>query len=98
LNQQRVEVFRALMENQQRIADALIPCGVTPAQIEAAIAAVESTLPRDERDRRDFFVPALDLYVRALDGRLEPTAAGLAAAFPDVTVAIALPLDAVDGS
>jgi hypothetical protein len=86
VNEQRVEAFTQLMESQQRIAVALTPHGVTDAQLERALAAAEAALPRDEHDQRDFYLPALGLYVGALDGVLEPTSRGLRAVFPEVRV------------
>jgi hypothetical protein len=86
VNERRVETFRQLMESQQRIADALTPFGVTDAQLEAALAAAEPALPRDEHDERDFYVPALRSYVGTLDGEVELSARRLRAVFADVTV------------
>jgi hypothetical protein len=72
------------MAAQERIAAALAPYGVTDARLEAALAAAEEALPHDEGDGRDFYLPALGLYVAALGGRLERNLA----VFRDVTVTI----------
>lgn len=81
---ERVERFRRLMAAQERIAEALMPYGITDAELEAALAAAEDALPRDQHDDRDFYLPALELYVGALGGWLDQGAA----VFPDVTVEI----------
>jgi hypothetical protein len=88
VNSERVDAFRRLMESQQRIADALTLHGVTDAQLEAALAAAEAALPRDEHDQRDFYLPALGFYVRALDGELEVDSEGSRAVFLDVAVGL----------
>ena len=85
----RVERFRRLMAAQERIAEALTPYGVTDAQLDAALAAVEVALPRTEHDHRDFYRVALALYVAELGGRLELDRA----VFPRVTVAVDDALD-----
>jgi hypothetical protein len=84
LSEKRVEHFRMLMAAQERIAEALTPYGVTDAQLEAALGAAEEALPQDERDDRDFFLQALELYVGSLGGRLEHNVA----VFPNVAVTI----------
>lgn len=84
LNERRVSAFRQLMAAQQLIAEALTPYGVTDAQLDAALGAAEAALPTEECDERDFYRPALELYVQALGGRLG--SAGDKAVFPHVTV------------
>jgi hypothetical protein len=91
LNEHRVEAFKRLMDAQQRIAEALTPQGVTDAQLEAALAAAEAALPRDEHDDRDFYLPALTLYVGSLGGELGSGSAGRRAVFAEVTVDLDLP-------
>ena len=81
----RVESFRRLMDAEERIAAALTSQGVSDAQLQAALDAAEEALPREQHDHRDFFVAALERYVAALGGRLEPAGS---AVFSDVTVAI----------
>jgi len=88
LNEKRVDAFRRLMDAQQRIAEALTLQGVTDAQLEAALAAAEAALPRDEHDEHDFYLPALTLYAESLGGELERSPAGLRAVFVDVTVPV----------
>jgi hypothetical protein len=96
LNEVRVKAFRQLMAAQQQVAEALEPMGVTAAQLEAALAAAETELPRDERDERDFFGPALERYVAALGGRLEQGAGGssLVARFPTLSFPVERDLNA----
>jgi hypothetical protein len=72
------------MDAEERIAEALTSQGVSDAQLQAALDAAEEALPREQHDHRDFFVAALERYVAALGGRLEPGSA----VFSDVTVAI----------
>lgn len=84
LSVRRVDRFRRLMAAQERIAAALTPYGVSDAQLDAALAAAEAALPRDERDDGDFYLAAIGLYVTELGGRLESELA----IFPQVTVDI----------
>lgn len=88
VSERRVANFRRLMSAQERIAAALTPHGLSDAQLEGALAACEEALPRDEHDDRDFYIPALELFVAALGGRLE-----LQVEFLEVTV----PLEHVGG-
>lgn len=95
LSEERVRAFSRLMAAQEQIAAALTPTGVSSERLDAALAAAEEALPRGERDLRDFYRPALELYVRALGGRLEQRRStggeerlDLAAIFPEVTVRI----------
>jgi hypothetical protein len=78
------------MDAEQRVAEALARRGVTDAELDAALAAAEPALPRDEHDERDFYLAALALFVGSLGGELESGSDGLRAVFVDGTVGVDL--------
>lgn len=84
MSQRRADRFRRLMAAEERIAEALTPHGVSDLQLREALDAAEAALPVDEADERDFYRPALALYVAALGGRLETGSSQ--AVFPQTTV------------
>jgi hypothetical protein len=70
LNEQRVDSYRRLMDDQERIAEALLAHGVTDDQIQAALVAAEAADPLDEHT--DPYWPMIEAYVTALGGELIP--------------------------
>lgn len=86
VNAMRVELYRRLMEAQERIAQALYRRSVSDEEVQAALDAVDERLSEDER-REDLYLSALTRYVEALGGQLE-----VRAVFGDET--IVLPRDA----
>jgi hypothetical protein len=70
VNQSRVEVYKRLMEAQERIAHARYRRGVGDELVQNALDAAEESLSEAER-REDLYLSALAHYVGALGGRLE---------------------------
>ena len=66
----RAELYRRLMEAQERIAGALYLCGTSDAEVLAALDAVDEQITEDAR-REDLYLSALGHYVTALGGRIE---------------------------
>jgi hypothetical protein len=70
VNRVRAQLYQRLMEAQQEIALAVYQRGVSDAEVQAALDAVDERLSDDER-REDLYLSALAIYVEALGGRLE---------------------------
>jgi len=70
LNEARSEIYKRLMEAQERIARALYRQGVSNEAVRDALDASDESLSDAER-REDLFLSALAHYVGALGGRLE---------------------------
>ena len=66
----RAELYRRLMEAQERIAAALYRRGTSDAEVLAALDAVDEQITEDER-REDLYLSALEHYVAALGGRIQ---------------------------
>ena len=78
----RAELYRRLMEAQERIAHALYRRGTSDEQVRVALDAVDEQITNDER-REDLYLSALEHYVTALGGRIE-----VRAVFGDVDVVV----------
>jgi hypothetical protein len=70
MNEMRAEIYRRLMEAQERIAHALYTRGVSHDDVLAALDAVDEEMSEDQR-REDLYLSVLEHYVEALGGRLE---------------------------
>ena len=70
VNAMRAELYRRLMEAQERIAHALYRRGTSDQEVLAALDAVDEQISEDER-REDLYLSALEHYVAALGGRIE---------------------------
>ena len=66
----RVQIYKALMEAQDQIAQALYRRGVSDRTVQDALDAVDERMSEDER-RENLYLSALAHYVEALGGRLE---------------------------
>jgi hypothetical protein len=82
VNQMRAQLYRRLMEAQERIADALYAHGVDDDVVATALDTADEKLSDAER-RDDLYVSSLAHYVEALGGRLE-----VYAVFGDETVLV----------
>jgi hypothetical protein len=70
LNESRVEIYKRLMEAQERIAHALYRRGVSNVAVQEALDTADARLSDPER-REDLYLSALAHYVGVLGGRLE---------------------------
>lgn len=70
VNEARSEIYKRLMEAQERIARALYRQGVSSEAVQDALDSSDESLSDAER-REDLFLSALAHYVGALGGRLE---------------------------
>ena len=70
VSESRVEIYKRLMEAQERIARALYRRGVRNEVIQAALDSADERLSDAER-REDLYLSALAHFVEALGGRLE---------------------------
>ena len=70
MNEMRAEIYRRLMEAQERIAHTLYKRDVSHDDVLAALDAVDEEMSEDQR-REDLYLSALEHYVEALGGRLE---------------------------
>jgi hypothetical protein len=70
VNEKRAEIYRRLMEAQDRIARARYRRGVSNEAVLAALDAADETLSDAERCE-DLYLASLAHYVEALGGRLE---------------------------
>lgn len=70
MNDSRAQIYRRLMDAEERIAHMLYGRGVTHDAVLAALDAVDEQLSEDER-REDLYLCALGHYVKALGGRIE---------------------------
>ena len=70
VNAMRAELYRRLMEAQERIAHALYRRDTSHEDVLAALDAVDEQISDDER-REDLYLSALGHYVAALGGRIE---------------------------
>ncbi len=70
VNRMRAEIYRRLMEAQERIAHVLYARDVSHDEVRAALDAVDEKLS-DEQRREDLYLSGLEHYVAALGGRIE---------------------------
>lgn len=70
VNASRVEIYKRLMESQERIAHALYRRGVSNEIVQTALDIADERLTDSER-REDLYLSALAHYISALGGRLE---------------------------
>ncbi|HTP19237.1 MAG TPA: hypothetical protein VMJ65_06510 [Solirubrobacteraceae bacterium] len=70
VNESRVEIYKRLMEAQERIAHARYRRGVSNEVVQHALDTADESLSEAER-REDLYLSALARYVAALGGRLE---------------------------
>jgi hypothetical protein len=70
MNDMRAEMYRRLMEAQERIAHALYKRDVSHDAVLAALDAVDEELSEAQR-REDLYLSALEHYAVALGGRIE---------------------------
>jgi pyruvate/2-oxoglutarate dehydrogenase complex dihydrolipoamide acyltransferase (E2) component len=70
MNEMRAEIYRRLMEAQERIAHTLYKRNVSHDDVLAALDAVDEEMS-EARRREDLYLSALEHYVEALGGRLE---------------------------
>lgn len=70
MNEMRAEIYRRLMEAEERIAHTLYKRDVSHDDVLAALDAVDEELSEAQR-REDLYLSALEHYVEALGGRLE---------------------------
>ena len=70
VNESRVELYKRLMEAQERIAHALYRHGVSNEVVQDALDSADERLSDAER-REDLYLSALAHYVGALGGRIE---------------------------
>ena len=70
MNEMRAEIYRRLMEAQERIAHTLYKRDVSHDDVLAALDAVDEELSEAQR-REDLYLSALEHYVEALGGRIE---------------------------
>jgi replicative DNA helicase len=66
----RAEIYRRLMEAQERIAHVLYQRDVSHDDVLEALDAVDEKISDDER-REDLYLSGLEHYVEALGGRIE---------------------------
>lgn len=74
VNRMRAEIYRRLMEAQERIAHVLYARDVSHDDVRAALDAVDEKLSDGQR-REDLYLSGLEHYVAALGGRIEVRAA-----------------------
>jgi pyruvate/2-oxoglutarate dehydrogenase complex dihydrolipoamide acyltransferase (E2) component len=70
VNVMRAEIYRRLMEAQERIAHVLYQRDVSHDDVLEALDAVDEKISDDER-REDLYLSGLEHYVEALGGRIE---------------------------
>ena len=70
VSEMRAELYRRLMDAQERIAHALYTHDIPHRAVLAALDAVDEQMSEAQR-RDDLYLSALELYVEALGGRLE---------------------------
>jgi hypothetical protein len=70
MNDMRAEIYRRVMEAQERIAHRLYKRDVSHDDVLAALDAVDEEMSEAER-REDLYLSALEHYVGALGGRIE---------------------------
>jgi pyruvate/2-oxoglutarate dehydrogenase complex dihydrolipoamide acyltransferase (E2) component len=70
VNVMRAEIYRRLMEAQERIAHVLYRRDVSHDDVLEALDAVDEKISDDER-REDLYLSGLEHYVAALGGRIE---------------------------
>lgn len=70
VNEKRAELYRRIMEAQERIAHAQYQRGVDHEVVLAALDAVDERMSEAER-ADDLYLSALTYFVKALGGRLE---------------------------
>lgn len=70
MNEMRAEIYRRLMEAQERIAHTLYTRDVSHDDVLAALDAVDEEMS-DAQRREDLYLSALEHYVQALGGRIE---------------------------
>jgi hypothetical protein len=70
MNEMRAEIYRRLMEAQERIAHTLYKRDVSHDDVLAALDAVDEEMSEAQR-REDLYLSALEHYVEALGGRIE---------------------------
>jgi hypothetical protein len=70
VNAARAEIYRRLMDAQDRIAHVLYRRGVKHGDVLAALDAVDVRISDDQR-REDLYLSALEHYAAALGGRIE---------------------------
>jgi pyruvate/2-oxoglutarate dehydrogenase complex dihydrolipoamide acyltransferase (E2) component len=70
VNAMRVEIYRRLMEAQERIAHVLYRREVSHEDVMSALDAVDEQMTDEERTE-DLYLAALEHYVTALGGRIE---------------------------
>lgn len=70
VNAMRAELYRRLLQAQERIAHALYARGTSDEEVLAALDAVDEQITEDER-REDLYLAALEHYAAALGGRIE---------------------------
>ncbi len=70
VNESRAEVYKRLMEAQERIAQTLYRRGVSNEVVQEALDSADESLTDAER-REDLYLSALAHYVGALGGRLD---------------------------
>jgi hypothetical protein len=86
LNERRVAAYERLMDAEEQIAQARSERGVSPATIDAALAASEpadSEMGPDEEPQEDLYLATLTRFVGALGGHLEVNAV-----FPEETITL----------
>ena len=70
VNAARAEIYRRLMDAQDRIAHVLYRRGVGHDDVLAALDAADERMSDDQR-REDLYLSGLEHYVAALGGRIE---------------------------
>jgi pyruvate/2-oxoglutarate dehydrogenase complex dihydrolipoamide acyltransferase (E2) component len=70
MNEMRGEIYRRLMEAQERIAHTLYKRDVSHDDVLAALDAVDEQMSEAQR-HDDLYLSALEHYVEALGGRVE---------------------------
>lgn len=70
VNEMRVELYERLMEDQERIAQALYTRGVAHNDVLAAFDTADERLSEDQRSE-DPYLAALAIYAESLGGRIE---------------------------
>ena len=83
----RAEIYRRLMEAEERIAHTLYKRGVSHDVVLAALDAVDERLSEEQR-RDDLYLSALAHYVEALGGRID-----VRAVFGDEEILLRQPSD-----
>jgi len=70
VNAMRAELYRRLMESQERIAHALYRRNISHDDVLSALDAVDELMTDEERSE-DLYLAGLEHYVAALGGRIE---------------------------